>query len=706
MRQILQNLKSGETQLVDVPCPAERAGHLLIATRASLVSAGTERMLVEFGQANLLAKAKKQPEKVKQVLAKVKTDGLLPTLEAVQSKLNAPIPLGYCNAGVVIGVGKGVEGYALGDRVVSNGPHAEVVSVPVNLCSPIPDSVCDEDACFGAAAAIALQGIRLANPTLGERFVVTGLGLIGLLTVQLLRATGCEVLGLDFSEERLTLAAQFGATVHNLADDPDPQAAGITFSGGNGVDGVLITASTASNDPVHHAAQLCRQRGRIVLVGVTGLALNRADFYEKELSFQVSCSYGPGRYDAAHEEGGQDYPFGLVRWTEGRNFQAVLRQLASGALDTQALITHRIPFDQATDAYRLLTEERSALGIVLTYEAKETDDLKQSTIAVHTPSRCEPTQPVVGILGAGNYASRVLIPAFKRTGVRLKSVVTGRGLSGTLAAQSQGIEFSSTDLDKVFGDGEINTIVIATRHNSHASLVKRALDAGKHIFVEKPLALNGSQLAEIQAAYEACAEKPILTVGFNRRYAPQIQRIQSWMRGRSQPAVLTLTVNAGSIPADHWTQNPALGGGRLIGEACHFIDLLTYLCASPIASSAVFPLASSTGPKDTFTLQLTFADGSTGTIHYLANGHALVPKERLEVFCGGAVAQLDNFRTLRGYGIPGLRTDKRWTQDKGQDALVQAFLKSIQIGGASPTPLSELVQVHEHCFQLNEALLS
>jgi threonine dehydrogenase-like Zn-dependent dehydrogenase len=582
MQQFLQNLKTGTTEVVHVPSPCVTPGQLLIRTCASLVSAGTERMLVEFGRANLLEKARSQPERVRQVLDKVRTDGLVPTLEAVRHKLDQPLALGYCNAGVVLEMGSGVEGFAVGDRVASNGSHAEAVCVPHNLCAHIPDSVSDDEAAFTVPGAIALQGIRLLNPTLGERIVVSGLGLLGLLAVQMLVANGCQVLGIDYNRERLDLARQFGAPVVDLSAGEDPIAAGLAFSQGLGVDGILITASTHSDEPIHQAAQMSRKRGRIVLVGVVGLNLQRADFYEKELTFQVSCSYGPGRYDPAYEVQGQDYPFGFVRWTEQRNFEAVLQLMADGRLNVTPLISHRVPQTQAQEAYRLLTDDSAALGILLTYP-ETAPDLRRTIVVTKqlVMRHPQPTTPIVGVIGAGQFATGVLLPALAKTSAQRKAIASAGGASAAIAARKFAFQQASTDYHTLLDDAEINTVFITTRHNTHACLVIEALQAGKHVFVEKPLALNREELAAVsQALDQAPGRYPM--VGFNRRFAPLAVRMKGLLERRTQPLSLVYTVNAGAIPADHWTQNPTVGGGRIIGEGCHFIDFLRYLVACPI----------------------------------------------------------------------------------------------------------------------------
>ena len=715
MKQVLHSLKDGSTQLADVPSPRAASGQLLIRTSATLVSAGTERMLIEFGKANLLNKARQQPDKVRMVLDKVRTDGLMPTIASVKNKLDQPLTLGYCNVGVVLEVGPGVSGYGVGDRIASNGKHAEIVTVPENLCAKIPDQVSDESAAFTVIGAIALQGIRLAQPTLGEAFVVTGLGLIGLMAVQLLRSHGCRVLAIDLDGQRLELARRFGAVTVDLSRGEDPVAAAAVFSRQRGVDGVLIAASTSSNEPVHQAAQMCRKRGRIVLIGVVGLELSRADFYEKELSFQVSCSYGPGRYDPNYEERGQDYPIGFVRWTEQRNFTAVLDLLADGRLDAAPLISHRFPIDQAEQGYQLLTNDPSSLGIIIEYPSSNTqpdDLLRKQTVTFATPKLAPKlATPVLAFIGAGNYATQVLIPAFKKSGVRLHSIASSSGTSSVHAGRAYGFQEASTDTSHIVSDPKIDAIVIATRHDSHAHYVVQALQAGKHVFVEKPLCLNDTELQEISKSYASHltphASRPLLMVGFNRRFAPQVQKIKSLLTGVREPKAFVMTVNAGAIPPGHWTQDPVVGGGRIIGEGCHFVDLLQFLAGAPIVSVQAVALGmrhTSFMGDDKVTFTLGFADGSVGTVHYLANGHRSFPKERLEVFCGGRVLQLDNFRRLRGFGWPGFKKMNLWQQDKGNRACAAAFVEAIRQGKPSPVPFQELIATTLTTFAVVEAL--
>lgn len=699
MKQVLQSLKTGETSLVEVPAPSVVDGCVLIGTTRTLVSAGTERMLVEFGKGNLLQKARQQPDKVKQAIQKAKTDGLLPTIDAIRGKLSRPLPLGYCNVGTVID--SKVDNFSVGERVISNGHHAEIVTVPKNLCARIPDSVDDDTAAFTVVGAIALQGIRLIEPCLGETVVVTGLGLIGLIAVQLLRAHGCRVIGIDYDRAKLELAKEFGAETVNLADRQDPISVAHQFSRGRGVDAVLITASTKSNSPIHQAATMCRKRGRIVLVGVVGMAMSRADFYEKELTFQVSCSYGPGRYDREYEEKGNDYPVGFVRWTEQRNFEAVLDMMADGRLNMKPLISHRFNLADAAEAYDVINDG-NPLGVLLEYDA---DHLlaKNNRITRINPADNSAAKAVLGFIGAGNYASGVLVPAFARTKARLKSVSAATGVSSVHVARKFGVEEATTNSRELLLDTCINALVITTRHDSHAEWISEGLKHGKHIFVEKPMVLTRAELVELTGLYQNLTSKPILMVGFNRRYAPHVMRIKSLLASKRQPKSFIMTVNAGAIPADHWTQDRAVGGGRIVGECCHFVDLLRHLAGQPITQ--VTATAMDTECNDSVMIQLRFRDGSIGTINYLANGSKAYPKERLEVFCANSILQLSNFRLLRGYGWPGFRSQSLWAQDKGQSNCARAFIDAITTGDTTGLiPVEELIEVTKTCFDIEDQI--
>lgn len=674
------------------------------------MSAGTERMLVDFGKANLLSKARQQPDKVRMVLDKVRTDGLAPTVSAVKSKLDQPLPLGYCNVGVVTEVGDGVRGFSIGDRVISNGCHAELVCVPQNLCALVPDAVPDESAAFTVLAAVALQGIRLVGPTLGECIVVTGLGLVGLLTVQLLVAQGCRVLGIDFDQNRLALAQRFGAEIVDLSKGEEPNAAAKSLSKGQGVDAVLITASTKSSEPVSQAAGMCRKRGRIVLVGVTGLELSRADFFEKELTFQVSCSYGPGRYDDDYEQKGRDYPIGFVRWTEQRNFEAVLGLMASGHMNIEPLVSHRFPLNKAEEAYDLLASDDLSLGILLEYgdtvfAQGGVVDADAHVVTLDSP-RHKGTAVSIGVIGAGNYSGRVLLPAFRKAGAMMSSIVSKGGVSGVHYGKKHGFLNAATDAKTVFDDDTISSVIIATRHESHADYVLKALDANKHVFVEKPLCLSIDELEKVEQSIKSRPDLNLM-VGFNRRFSPLVVKMKALLGTEVGPKSFIMTVNSGEIPAGHWTQDPSIGGGRIVGEGCHFIDLLRYLVGAPIGGFSVTSLRCDDGnmiTSDKASITLNFTDGSFGIIHYLANGHKAFPKERLEVFCGNKILQLDNFRRLNGWGWKGFSSMRLWSQNKGQNECVAAFVESVRTGSAPPIPVREIIEVSRVSIEAQEAL--
>lgn len=708
MKQVLANLSDGKACLVDVPRPEPRPGQLLIRTAVTLISAGTERMLLEFGRAGWLERARQQPEKVGQVLEKARTDGIAATIGAVQSKLDQPWAPGYCNVGRVVNIGAGDKAFQSQDRVVCNGPHAEWVCAPSNLCARIPDAVSDEQATFAVLGAIGLQGIRLANPTLGECVAVIGLGLIGQLTVQMLRAQGCRVLGIDIDPDRLELARRFGAEVVNASAGEDVLATAHRHSRGYGMDVVIIAAATKSNEPLSQAARMCRKRGRIVLVGVAGLELSRADFYEKELSFQVSCSYGPGRYDPNYEEGGHDYPIGFVRWTEQRNFEAVLDLMASGQLDAAPLVTHRFACENVEDAYSLLTSETPSLGIILQFPAASPDvvDGGNAHIVTLGPREATVGQTNVAFLGAGNFAGRLLMPAFKSAGARLHTVVSSGGVSAVHYGKKFGFGQASTNCESVLADPDVDTVVVATRHDLHARQVLAAMRAGKHVFCEKPLCLTLDELAEIE---REAGNRPdqLLMLGFNRRFAPHVVKMKSLLTAVAEPKCFSMMVNAGQIESDHWIQDRTVGGGRIIGEACHFVDLLRHLAGAPIlrvSAVAVCPQLAGDNAEDKSTITIEFVDGSIGTIHYFANGHKGFPKERLEIFCAGRVLQLDNFRKLRGWGWKAFSRMGLLRQEKGHRACAKAFVDAVRTGGPAPIPAAEIFEVSRTVIQVANEL--
>jgi predicted dehydrogenase len=639
MKQLAQNLRTGQTILLEVPAPLPAKGCLLIQTRKSLVSAGTENMLVEFSQASFLGKAKQRPDQLRLVLDKIKLNGLLSTARTVWRKLDRLMPLGYCNAGVIIGIGEGVEGYQIGDRVISNGPHAEIVNVPIHLTARIPESVTDEEAAFTILGAVGLHGIRLFAPTLGETVVVIGLGLIGLLTADLLKLHGCQVIGIDPDADRLKIAAQKGIlTVNPTLTNPEKLVAAMA----DVVDGVIITASSKSSNIISQAAKMCRKRGRIVLIGSVVLHLNRADFYQKELTFQVSCSYGPGRYDQHYEEKGRDYPLSYVRWTENRNFQEVLRLISTGALDPKPLISAIIPLQDFRFNHQN-KDEGKPIGVLIDYS---------SQVSVYRVVQCitskkEVREPVAGIIGAGNFVNMTLLPAMR--GKNIKYLVSAGGMNASDLAKKFKIPFITTDYLEVLSDPEVSIVLIATRHNDHAKMVVEALRAGKHVFVEKPLTIMPGELDEVISAVHSADGRLSLTVGFNRRYSPYVQNMKELLQ--NVPISMVITVNAGELPADSWLLDRSVGGGRLIGEACHFIDLASCISGSRIIAVCASSMGVDKNTDTDVSILLRFANGSQATVHYFSNGHRNYPKERIEVHSAGRTLVLDDFKKLRGYGF-------------------------------------------------------
>jgi predicted dehydrogenase/threonine dehydrogenase-like Zn-dependent dehydrogenase len=701
MKQIIQDLSSGETILQELPAPALRRGHLLIRTHRTLVSLGTEKMLVDFGKAGWIAKARSQPEKVKMVFEKIKSDGLRPTMDAVFRKLGEPLPLGYCNAGEVIGVGAGVSGFQIGDRVVSNGNHAEIVSVPKNLVAKIPDGVSYEDAAFTVIGAIALQGIRLVNPTFGETVVVTGMGLIGLVASQLLKANGCRVIGLDFDQGKLDRAAAWGIETINVGKD-DAVGGVMQLTDGIGTDAVLITASAKTNDIISQAAQMSRQKGRIVLVGVVGLDIQRSDFFAKELSFSVSCSYGPGRYNDEYEQKGLDYPIGYVRWTENRNFCAVLQALAKGQLDVNSLITERVELKDFNQIYGEMGKGGS-IASLLTYPAPASAAAAQKvgrSVAV-TEREFTAGSGTMAIIGAGNFTKAMILPSLKKAGAPIKYITSAGGLSGTTAAQKFNVGQSATDNDLLLNDPEVDAILITTRHNSHARLVIDALEAGKHVFVEKPLALTHEDLDAIDAAYQKTDKT--LTVGFNRRFSPFSQDLKKQLGNNPGPINVIATMNAGFIPGDSWVHDMEVGGGRIIGEACHLIDLITFFTGS-LVESVVMNAMGPNAPENTdnASILLRYKNGSQGVINYFANGSKAYSKERIEVYSQNRTAIIDNFRKSKYHGFKGSGLSKG--QDKGHAEQFQRYFHTLRDGGAAIVSYEETMNASRAAIAAVESL--
>ncbi|MFQ3576576.1 MAG: bi-domain-containing oxidoreductase [Cytophagales bacterium] len=700
MKQIVQNLKNGETLLEEVPVPEVKTGHLLIQTSKSLVSLGTEKMLVEFGKSNLIAKAKQQPEKVKQVLDKIKTEGLMPTLDAVFRKLEEPLPLGYCNVGIVLETGEGVDDFKPGDRVVSNGAHAQVVCVPKNLCAKVPDSVSDEEAVFTVIASIGLQGIRLANPTIGETVVVSGLGLIGLLTSQLLLANGCRVIGYDFDSQKVALAQSFGVLAFNLNEGVDPVKNALFLTQQIGVDAVLITASAPGNALVSQAAQMSRKRGRIILVGVTGLELNRSEFYEKELLFQVSCSYGPGRYDENYEKRGIDYPMPFVRWTEKRNFETILQLLQHKKINVVPLITEQVNLQDYLSIYGEMGKKGS-IASLLTYPEK-VEIVKSVTIS---NSFFSPNKKGLAIIGAGNFTKMTLMPILKSIGLSPEAIVSDSGVSGTFLAKKYGIAQSSTSFDEILSKSEIGSVIITTRHNLHAPMVLKSLKAQKHVFVEKPLALTETALNEIESSLK---ENPNLSVvvGFNRRFSPYVLKAKSLIGNSENPLSMNMTFNAGFIPENSWVHHPEIGGGRILGEACHYVDLFVFMTNSQVVSISAQAMGNLVkAGSDSASIILKAANGSIATINYFSNGNKSYPKERIEVYSQGKTLVIDNFRKLETYGFKAFSSMKG-KLDKGHANQFKAYKAFLENGGPPPTSWNEVHNVSLSSLKMVEAMLS
>jgi predicted dehydrogenase len=701
MKQVLQDARSGEIQVAEVPAPQLLPGCVLVRIAASLVSAGTERASSEFASKNLVQKAQARPDLVREVMHKVRRDGLFSTVQAVQTRLDQPTALGYSSAGRVLAVGEGVTDLVVGDPVACAGAgyavHAEVACVPRLLCSKVPGATVGlDEAAFATVGAVALHGIRMADVKLGEVVGVIGLGLLGQLTVQMLKAAGCRVVGMDISPERAQLALRSGAVATSSGSDFRELCHLQTR--GSGVDAVLITAETASSDPVNLAGQVARDRAVVVAVGTVGMDIERKAYYEKELDFRISRSYGPGRYDAVYEQKGRDYPIGYVRWTETRNMEGFLQLLADGKLDVRSLISHRFPVTDAHRAYEIITGKAGEpfLGVVFTYPEgappSQLVDLERA--AVRTGREAGKGTVAVGLLGTGQFAVGTLLPAMKQvSGIELVASCAATGAHSRSAGDKFGFRYCTTDEAQVVSDPSINTIVIATRHHLHASQVLAALAAGKHVFCEKPLCLSEEELAQIMGAVQGmeAERRPLLMVGFNRRFAPLAVQMKQFLDVH-EPLVMHYRVNAGFIPADHWVHDPEQGGGRIRGEVCHFVDFLTYLAgALPVMVDAQ-PLANSGQySDDNVVVTLRFENGSLGTIHYVANGDKSFSKERVEVFGGGAVAVLEDFRLLELVRSGRRKTvQSRVKQDKGHTGEWQAFAEAVRGNKPAPIPLAEI----------------
>ena len=698
MRQIIQDMKSGQTILEEVPVPQVKSGSVLIKTSCSLVSLGTERMLVEFGKASLIDKARQQPDKVKQVLDKIKTDGVQPTIEAVYNKLGHPLPLGYCNSGTVVAIGNGVTEFKVGDRVASNGQHAEYVCVPKNLVAKIPENVSDEEAAFTVIGSIGLQGIRLINPQLGETVVVIGLGLIGLIAAQLLQANGCRVIGIDFDEEKVQLAREKNIIGINPTKGTDPVKYVLEETASYGADAILITASTKTDEVIHQAAEMSRKKGRIVLVGVIGLGLRRDDFYKKELSFQVSCSYGPGRYDDDYENRGIDYPLPFVRWTEKRNFETVLQAIAMGRIDVKSLITEEVKLDNYKEIYGDMRKHGSIASII-----KYPSDSKMRTVVEVTSLNFTGTKGQIGIIGAGNFTSATMLPALTKSKACIRYIASAQGLSAKILAKKVGAKRATSDYHEILKDDVVDLVMITTRHNLHAPMVLDALYAGKHVFVEKPLCLNQKELGEIVTAYQMAQKNGVtLTVGFNRRFSSFAVKMKE-LAGKGVKNIIA-TMNAGFIPSEVWVHDLKTGGGRIIGEACHFIDLCSFLTDSIVTSVCMNAMGENPEENtDNASILLRYKDGSNAVINYFANGSKSYSKERVEIYTQEKTLVLDNWRELKGYGCKGFTKMKK-SMDKGHTTQFSLLNERILRGGEALIPFCSIINTTKASFACIESL--
>ncbi len=708
MKQLLQNVKNGNTTIEEVPVPTPRDGMALVKVSASLVSAGTERMIVEFAEKNLVGKARSRPDLVKQVLDKARREGVVPTLQAAFNRLDQPMTLGYSSAGTIVALGKNMQGFKVGQRVACAGAgyavHAEYNIVPRNLLTSLPKNVDFESAAFTTLGSIALHGFRLAEPQLGENVAIIGLGLLGLLTIQLASAAGCNVLGIDLDPQRIQLASSLG---FEAVTRQNAESAAQAFTANRGFDSIIICADASSNDPIELAGLIARDRAKVVATGAVGLTIPRKIYFEKEISLINSRSYGPGRYDPSYEENGNDYPIGFVRWTEGRNFQHIVELMASGKLKVAPLISHRFPIENAKTAYEVITgkKKETFLGVLLTY-SETIEKLEGSKVVRFNVQTFKPSDNIkLGVLGAGLYANSTLLPVIKNNkDFELVGIASSGGLHAQHSGKKYGFQYATSSEDEIINDSNINTVAILTRHDSHADLVVKALKAGKHVFVEKPLAINSKLLSAITNQL-AKTDHCLLLTGFNRRFSPLALKLSSSLSHRSEPLHAHYRVNAGYIPLNHWTQDANLGGGRIIGEGCHFIDLITFLVgAAPISVIAHALPDQGKYREDNVSMTFTFPDGSIGVVDYLANGDKSFPKERVEVFCEGQISVLDDYRSLTTIKDGRKHVEKLTAQDKGWKNEMQAFARAIREGGEPPIPYDQLIGVTQSTFAAVESI--
>lgn len=710
MRQIVQNYNTGELRVEDVPVPVCRSGGVLVRAAYSLVSAGTERMKVEQARMSLLAKARSRPDKVKQVIQSIKQTGLAETINKVRERLDALTPLGYSLAGLVEQVGAGVDEFSVGDRVVCAGEgiacHAEFVSVPRNLCAVVPAGVDLKDAAFTTVGAIAMNGVRQAHVSLGDSVLVIGLGLVGLLAVQLLKAAGCRVIGVDLDEQKLQLARQCGADTVFSRHDPALEDSIRTLTGGTGPDAVYVAASTKSSDPLDLAGDVLRDRGSVVIVGMVPVEANWQTYYMKELSVVMARSYGPGRYDRNYELKGLDYPIAYVRWTERRNLEEFVRLLATGAVRPSLLAPQVFKLEEAPAAYQQLHEGRHAVGILFEYPADAPVERKVILPAVGRNGQARPGAIGIGVIGAGNFTTGTLIPGLKRlSDVRLRAICSAGGLSARSAARRHGFEYCATDFEQVLADPDIHAVVVSTRHDTHARFAAQAMRAGKDVFVEKPLALDRKQLDEVVAAQAETGR--LLMVGFNRRFSPLSSAVRDFFAGRTSPVEVLCRVNAGVLKADSWYQDPEEGGWRIVSEGCHFVDLIQFICGCrPVRVFAeMIGGQIPGGQNDNCCVTLKMEDGSIGTLVYVANGDPCFEKERVEVFGQGRTAVIENWRLARLLAKGRERKVRPGGTGKGHAAELTAFIHVLRTTGQSRSWFDDAVTTTCTSLAIAESLL-
>lgn len=701
MKQLFQSLDDGNTFVEDIPLPKIEKNYVLVKNFFSVISPGTENMLVDFGKGNLLSKAMQQPEKVKDVIDKAKTDGIFSAYEAVTSKLGTPIPLGYSSAGEVIESDS--EEFKSGDLVITNGCHAEVVKVNKNLCAKVPDGVNMMDASFTVIGSVGMQSIRLLDPKIDEFIIVFGLGIIGFITAQILHANGCRVLGVDPDQKRCAVLADIGIETFCNSNESNLSDLIIDRTNGLGADGVIISAKTNDSNLIGLSANLLRKRGKIILSGTTGLNLNRDDFYEKEITFQVSCSYGPGRYDPNYETKGLDYPPGYVRWTEKRNFESILNLLKNNRLNLDPLKDNVISFDEAINAYHQSSNAK-LLTTILKYSYQETFSGKSKNELNNIINSNLSESPVIGFLGSGNYASRILIPAFAKQDCKLHTIVSKNGISQLSTVKKYNIPISSTDERDIFDNSNIDTVVISTRHNQHADQVIKSLQSKKHVFIEKPLAISNEELSKLKdfiRLNQQLISNHHIMIGFNRRYSKLSKITKKLMGVSNTPKFVNITVNAGYIPNEHWTQDREIGGGRLIGEACHFIDFSKFLVQSEVESYNLDNIT-----RDTFSIRLVFKDASISVINYLSTGHKSYPKERIEIFYENKNILIDNFRKIRTWGFKKNIRKTLLFQDKGNISCVEEFIKTISKDSEPLLSIENILETTEISIKLSDEMLS